>query len=81
MSNDITLGDIAEHLDERYNAAMSVYEYEAFVRLTNGSGGAMVDLRPVEDGIELCGRWYDTGVDRVVDADFDAVDAALGRVI
>lgn len=81
MSNSITLGDIAEWLDEQYNSYMSVYEYDGFVRLTNGSGGAMIDLRPTEEGIELAGRWYDTSVNRVVAADRDAVEAALGRVI
>jgi len=81
MSNDITLGDIAEWLDERYNSYMSVYEYDGFVRLTNGSGGAMIDLRPTEEGVELAGRWYGTSVDRVVAADRDAVGEALGRVI
>jgi hypothetical protein len=79
------ISTIAGWLDEEYNRYMSVYEYTgsdpAFVRLTNGSGGAMIDIQPVEDGFELAGRWYDREADRSVTGGREELLAVLGRVV
>lgn len=52
------LHNVVEWLESHYNRAMSVYEYDNYVRLTNGSAAMYVDIGIHDDQFCISGERY-----------------------
>lgn len=77
----IDLGTVQGWLDATYNDALTAYEFDEFVRLTNGSGGHMIDIRRDGDEFQLSGRRYGEDIDKSCPATKDALLETLRHTI
>lgn len=74
---------IKERLDEKYNQAMSVYVFESdgYVRLTNGSAGYYVDIKPIKEHYHLRGERYGENIRKTCPKDLDELEDTLSRTL
>jgi len=73
---------IAECLRENYSmAVMSVYEYDNYTRLTNGSAAMYVDVRNNSENLSLSGERYGEKIDKQCAPNSESLLDTLSRTI
>lgn len=77
----IELETVAEWLRDEYNDSLSVYVYDDFVRLTNGSAAHQVDIYPNGSSFVLEGERYGETIADSCDANRAALTDCLSRNI
>lgn len=75
--------DVQHYVSNTYNHAITCYDYETFVRVTNGSAGFYADVHLEGDELKVDGERYGesfqkTGYDRGNDGLADALADSLG---
>lgn len=68
-----SLKEAKEWIDGKYNYCISVYEYDDYIRFTNGSAAYYIDIRLTNDGFCLDGERYGEKITATCDREKNAL--------
>jgi hypothetical protein len=75
------LSDAKAAIESNYNNYISVYEFDDYLKFTNGSAGWYIIIRLTDDGFRLTGELYDRTVDKQCEPSTDALLETLQSTV